>query len=484
MTSEPQSEAPQRAADEHFAYGADYAIEFGASGFRAPRWPGSGEEFVAYREITHVAVERRVVSIGTQRGVVLLNRALLGGGAVATGLAQALLARIDALPDSAMRRDAFDRLDRKLEAVRRPFVAPILVVLSVLAFAMQEFVPGFYDAAIYRPEFLQLGESWRYATTQLLHVNFGHLAVNALAALVAGSFLERAIGRTGMLFVIGAAAAGTMLVSQFGHYSELLGASGIAAGFFGALAALEFFAPAEVPAPVRIPRAILVGVLLLQVALDSWLPKLLPGWFPETAGLAHLGGFLAGGLAALCMRERARRLVLAGAVATCIAALAAFGAVAVQLANPADALARRAEAQLGKSPVSPGESNNLAWEIATSEKPTKQALSAALLLAEEAVLITGRSEPTILDTLAEVYFAQGRAKDAIAAIDEAIALAPGEAYYAEQRRRFTGERAAADRPLAPPEPRRAPRTPGIPDDSEQPLPPSEFEFPAGDEITV
>ena len=484
MTSEPQSEAPQRAADEHFAYGADYAIELGASGFRAPRWPGSGEEFVAYREITHVAVERRVVSVGTQRGVVLLNRALLGFDAGASEFRRALLARIDALPDGALRRDAFERLDRKLVATRRPFVAPILVVLAALAFAMQEFVPGFYDAAIYRAEFLQLGEAWRYVTTQLLHVNFGHLAINAVAALVAGSFLERAVGRAGMLFAIGAAAAGTMLVSHFGHYRELLGASGIAAGLFGALTALEFFAPAELPAPVRIPRAILLGVLLLQVALDSWLPKLLPGWFPETAGLAHLGGFLAGGLAALCMRERARRLVLAGAVATCIAAVAAFSAVAQRLANPADALARRAEAQLGKSVVSPGESNNLAWEIATSENPSREALTSALLLAEEAVRITGGSEPTLLDTLAEVYFAQGRSEDAIAAIDEAIALAPGEAYYAEQRRRFTGERAAEDRPEAPAVPLRRPRLPRAPDDSEPPLPPGEFEFPPGDEITV
>ena len=484
MTSEPQSEAPQRAADEHFPYGADYAIELGASGFRAPRWPGSGEEFVAYREITHVALERRVVAIATQRGVVLLNRALLGSGAGATGFAQALLARIDALSDSAMRRDAFDRLDRKLEAVRRPFVAPILVVLSVLAFAMQEFVPGFYDAAIYRPELLRLGESWRYLTTQLLHVNFGHLAINAVAALVAGSFLERAIGRRGMLFVIGAAAAGTMLVSQFGHYSELLGASGIAAGFFGALAALEFAAPAEVPAPVRIPRAILVGVLLLQVALDSWLPKLLPGWFPVTAGLAHLGGFLAGGLAALCMRESARRLVLAGAVASALAIVASFGAVARQLIDPADGLVRRGELELARPILLPGELNNLAWEIATSTEPTQAALALAEQAAERAVGITGRREPTILDTLAEVYFAQGRSEDAIAAIDEAIALAPGEAYYAEQRRRFTGERAAEDRPEAPLVPPRRPQSPRAPDDSEPPLPPGEFEFPLGDEITV
>ncbi len=480
MTAEPESE-PQRPADEHFPYGADYSLELGTSGFRAPRWPGRGEEFVAYREITHVAVEPRVVSIGTQRSVVLLNRARLGFEAGAAAFARAVLAHIEALPDGAMRRDAFDRLDRKLAVNRRPIIAASLVALSALAFALQEFIPGFYDAAVYRPELLQLGESWRYATTQLLHVNFGHLAVNAVAALVAGSFLERAIGRMGMLFVIGASAAGTMLVSQFGHYSELLGASGIAAGFFGALTALEFLAPGELPAPVRIPRAILVGVLLLQVALDSWLPRLLPGWLPETAGLAHIGGFLAGGFAALCMRESARKFVLVGAAATAIAATAAFGAVAHELVDPAGGLVRRARAQLARPIVSVGEANNLAWSIATSESPKEQALALAEQLASDAVMITGRREPTLLDTLAEVYFAQGRSEEAIATIDEAIVLAPGVPYYEEQRRRFTGERAAEDRPEAPVEPSRAPESP---DGKEQPRPPAEFEFPPGDEVTV
>ena len=479
MTAEPESE-PQRPADERFAYGADYSLELGPSGFRAPRWPGRGEEFVAYREITHIAVEPRVVSIGTQRSVVLLNRARLGFEAGAAAFARAVLARIEALPDGAMRRDAFDRLDRKLAVNRRPIVAAILVALSALAFGLQEFVPGFYDAAIYRPELLQLGESWRYATTQLLHVNFGHLAVNAVAALVAGSFLERAIGRMGMLFVIGASAAGTMLLSQFGHYGELLGASGIAAGFFGALTALEFLAPGELPAPVRIPRAILVGVLLLQVALDSWVP----GWLPDTAGLAHIGGFLAGGLAALCMRASARKLVLVGAAATAIAATAALGAVARQLVDPADGLVRRARAQLARPIVSPGEANNLAWGIATSESPNAQALALAEQLASDAVMITGRREPTLLDTLAEVYFAQGRSPEAIATIDEALALAPGVSYYEEQRRRFSGARAAEDRPEAPAEPSRTPASPEAPDDFEQPPPPGEFEFPPGDEVTV
>jgi hypothetical protein len=90
------------------------------------------------------------------------------------------------------------------------------------------------------------------------------------------------------------------------------------------------------------------------------------------------------------------------------------------------------------------------------------------------VALSRRSDPNILDTLAEIYFAQGRADEALDVIDEAIVLAPGEPYFEEQRRRFTGERAADDRPEAPEPPRPPPS-------DEAPLWP---ELPAGDEVTV
>jgi hypothetical protein len=57
---------------------------------------------------------------------------------------------------------------------------------------------------------------------------------------------------------------------------------------------------------------------------------------------------------------------------------------------------------------------------------------------------TDRREATILDTLAELQFLTGEPEAAVATIEEAMALAPQEPYYAEQRRRFLGER--SDRP--------------------------------------
>jgi membrane associated rhomboid family serine protease len=435
--------------------------------------------FVAYRDVTHVVVEPRALAIGTRFGLVLLNRGQLGGEAPARELAEALRARVFALPGGDERRARFARLDAKQRA-RRPWIAALLAAVTGVVYALQQLVPGFYDAAIYRPPLLALGEWWRYAATQFLHANPAHLLMNAVSALIAGAFVERSLGRAGTLFVAGAAGFGAMYASRFGAYSELLGFSGVAAGFFGALLAIEFFAPAEAPASARIPRMILVIVVALQAALDL-LPWLLPRWAAHTAGWAHLGGFAAGALAALLVRDSARALVVLGAAAAVAVSAASFGVVARNLFDPMPALEQRARTMLQGPVVNAMELNNLAWQIATTKAPTPRALEAAAQLAEMAAALTGRSEPTVLDTLAEVYFALGRKDEAIAVIEQAIALAPGDTYYEEQRRRFNGERAADDRPKPPLEQ----ESPTPPDRGAEPgLPPGEIELPPGDEITV
>jgi tetratricopeptide (TPR) repeat protein len=108
--------------------------------------------------------------------------------------------------------------------------------------------------------------------------------------------------------------------------------------------------------------------------------------------------------------------------------------------------------------------------IAISPRATREELEAALRLAERAVLETHRSEAAVLDTLAELQFALGFDAEALETIDEAIALEPDEPYFAEQRRRFTGERARADRPqyLPPALRRRVPEPPATDAEREAP----------------
>jgi tetratricopeptide (TPR) repeat protein len=93
--------------------------------------------------------------------------------------------------------------------------------------------------------------------------------------------------------------------------------------------------------------------------------------------------------------------------------------------------------------------NDTAWMIAISGEPSHPQLGVALRLAERAVDLSERDDANILDTLAEVLFQLGRPTDALAAIDEAIRLEPGERYFREQRQRFTGERAPENRPAPP-----------------------------------
>jgi hypothetical protein len=123
-----------------------------------------------------------------------------------------------------------------------------------------------------------------------------------------------------------------------------------------------------------------------------------------------------------------------------------MGTAAMDVAADGHAVARYAARNARLPGISPDELNNHAWMIAISPDVTREELEAALLLAERAVSETQRSEATILDTLAEVRFGLGMEAAAVSAIDEAIALDPNEAYYHEQRRRFTGERTRGDRP--------------------------------------
>ena len=48
-----------------------------------------------------------------------------------------------------------------------------------------------------------------------------------------------------------------------------------------------------------------------------------------------------------------------------------------------------------------------------------------------------------------MLFVAGDISGALAVIDEAIDVSRGERYFEEQRRRFTGERSAEDRPAPP-----------------------------------
>jgi hypothetical protein len=219
-------------------------------------------------------------------------------------------------------------------------------------------------------------------------------------------------------------------------------------GLVGAMLWLEYRHADALPAAWRVPRRVFVVLLVAENLLFLFVP-----WV-ATSG--HLGGLAGGALAAalvsapLLHRPEAPRWLVAADALLGVAVLASLGAAGFELARGEDEiLPRRGERLLSLEHPPPELLNDTAWMIAITPEPTPPALDVALRLAERAVGESGRSDANILDTLAEVLFRIGRPAQAVETIDEAIALEPGEAYFREQRRRFTGEREFDDRPDPP-----------------------------------
>jgi membrane associated rhomboid family serine protease len=331
-----------------------------------------------------------------------------------------------------------------------PGAAPIsglLAAACVLVFLLQLRDPSYQAAGFFSALLVRLGEPWRLVTANFLHASPVHLVLNGLGLSLLGALAERSLGSPRLGPVLALAGLGAMAASYAAGYQNALGASGLVAGLAGTLLWLEFRAPEALPVGWRLPRRVFVGVL----GLDLLVLMAVPG----IAHAAHAGGFAAGVLGAAAVGPRldaARprgglRLLNALALATVLLAGAAW-VKSVRSPDP-EALAERGEQLLARSDVPAAFLNDEAWRIAISEAPSAAALETARRMAERAANETGWSDPPILDTLAEIHFHAGRADLALELADEAVALAPDEPYYREQRRRFAGERASSDRPPGP-----------------------------------
>jgi membrane associated rhomboid family serine protease len=404
-----------------------------SSGLRHPRssWL-PGEVFTRYEDITHIYGGSRWVRIGSRRGVWLLPRASFLNQGDAERLVRELLARIAAGPQAGPQLAHMARVE---ERQRHP-------VRQLLGDGTIEEVAAF-GATLGRIE------PWRYVTANLLHATFlpPHLLLNAMAIFVFGSLIERPLGSPATIFVMAVSGVSAMVGASAAGLESVLGASGIASGLVGALLWLEFRHGDDLPASWRIPRRLFVTLVVLEHVM------LLPVPFVAVSG--HLGGMTGGVLAAALasgpamegLQPRWLRLANGGVALGLAASLAV---VAFELADDVEVvLARRGERLLRLDTPPPELLNDTAWMIAISGESSEPELGVALRLAERAVDLSRRSDPNILDTLAEVFFQMGRSTDALSTIDEAIRLEPGERYFREQRQRFTGERPSEDRPAPP-----------------------------------
>ncbi len=414
-----------------------------------------GERLTRYADITHLVLTRRGLRVATTRTVYNFDAAIFADPSAVERLEVALLLRIGAQPDGSEQLAAIHALTQRAMRPRVPQVCGVLTLICVFFFVLNHFEPMTWEAGFFGKDLFDAGEWWRIVTGNLLHANFIHLLFNGLGLMSVGALAEWPLGRARTLAVLLVSGVAAMGIGIFANYEEAVGASGIVAGLVGSIVWLEFRCPQDLPAWWRIPRRLLLTLLFVEVAISLLVPNI--------AAAAHLAGFAAGALMTALLvpsslaRSRTQKagivllnLVLLAGVS---ASLAMAGTYFLQYRDRVYGLkAERLVKLLDKKDPSQlhwtlaGELNEIAWLTATEGKPTKQDLEAALRLAEEAVSLTKRTQPEVLDTLAEVLFQLERTEESLEVIQEAILLRPGESYYTEQRRRFLGERAPKDRP--------------------------------------
>jgi membrane associated rhomboid family serine protease len=427
-------------------------FELGPEGFRHPRSARDRRGcFTRYRDVTHLALTARQLWIGTRGGAYVLPRARFSAPEAPAELARALIARIAALPGGGEQIAAMAQVEDLSLRPAPPRATWALAAVCVAAWLLELFAgPHFFTVGYFSPALVADGDWWRIFTGTLLHGFPLHLVANVLGLLVLGRLVERVLSAARTLVVMATAAVGAMLTSGVFLRGSVVGVSGVVFGLAGALLWLELRRGAELPAWWRFPRPALRFVLVafaLDVAFGFFVPVI--------AGEAHLGGFALGALATAALYHGTPLRAPAGTAARALAGVAvACTALSLfvagsQIVGGGDFAARHA-ARLSRLPgIPPDELNNHAWFIAIGDAPTRAQLEAALLLAERAVAETDAELPALLDTLAEIQFQLGDAEAALASIDLAIERDPDEPYYREQRRRFTGERAADDRPEDP-----------------------------------
>jgi len=421
---------------------APEALELSSRGRRGPRI-----HRIPYREITHVGRASSGLWIATRSGVEVLRRARFGDSDHPEQVARELVARIATQPGGT---EQLERMAAVAALARRPrprLATSLFAALCVAVYLLQRSDPFVTNVGAFVPELVVRGQWWRVVTANFLHGFPLHLLMNVLGALGFGLIVERVIGSVSTVIVLAAAALTAMAASALTGYQEVIGASGAVFGLIGAALHLELNHPERLPAFWRLPRRLFFAALAVE-ALIGWL-------LPFVAGAAHFGGFVGGFMASAWLAERGdlgrvwQRGPKLAFVAVGMVLLLSAGAMTRFVERDGPALRRLAVDLLSLPDVRPGRLNDLAWRMATESRPGPAELDAALALAERAVRETERTNPDLLDTLAEVLFIRGDTQSALIIIDEAISLTGSDTYFLEQRRRFTGERAFDDRPDPP-----------------------------------
>ncbi|WP_026820432.1 rhomboid family intramembrane serine protease [Arthrobacter castelli] len=202
----------------------------------------------------------------------------------------------------------------------KPIVTYSLIGASVAVFILQFVVPGLTQMFGYAPVYTLL-EPWRMLTASFLHSQsfFLHIVFNMYILWLIGQSLEPLLGRTRFLalYLISAfgGSVGVLLLSPV--TTLVIGASGAVFGLFGALFV------------VQRQRGGDVRQLVILIAINAVLGFVVA----NIAWQAHLGGLVAGGLAAAAIayapRGKHRTLIQAAGLTGVVLILLALGAARI-----------------------------------------------------------------------------------------------------------------------------------------------------------
>jgi membrane associated rhomboid family serine protease len=175
------------------------------------------------------------------------------------------------------------------------FLVTAVSAVSVGSPPLDNWLSPVFAELAQRPFLVQLGEWWRLITAAFLHIGPVHLVMNMLALLLFGSELERQLGRARFLGVyLVAVLGGSTAIQLFGYPDGYV--AGASTAIYGLLGALGVLMLAQ--------RQDIRGLLTL-LAINVFI-----SFLPGVSLLGHLGGLVAGALAAAVLLAIRRREAL------------------------------------------------------------------------------------------------------------------------------------------------------------------------------
>jgi rhomboid protease GluP len=285
--------------------------------------------------------------------------------------------------------------------------------------------------AKYNPAIID-GEWWRFFSSMFLHIGFIHLFMNSLALLFLGGAVERMYGTS--RFVLIYFVAGLIgSIASFAFNAQV--AAGASGAIFGCFGALLYFGISQPKLFFRTMGTNVLVILAINLVFGFMMPMIDNG--------AHIGGLVGGFLAAAVVqlpKQKARMRQLLFLVGTVILAVSLYG---LGFVNEDKQMSSLLSLQLAQEYMQEGrlsEAYPLIYEVLEEEESAE----AYFLLgyadyaledfreAKDSFMRAVELQPSFHQAhynLALSHYRLGDREEAIAAVEQAIALEPNEESY-------------------------------------------------------